>query len=69
MAGAGPAGMEAARVAAERGHRVVLVETRAEAGGELRAASALPHRDGWVTFLRQARARLARAGVELRCGT
>jgi NADPH-dependent glutamate synthase beta subunit-like oxidoreductase len=69
VVGAGPAGMEAARAAAERGHRVVLVEARAEPGGELRAASALPHREGWSIFLRQARERLARAGVELRCST
>ena len=69
VVGAGPAGMEAARAAAERGHRVVLVEARSEVGGELRAASALPFRDGWTTFLRQSRARLARAGVELRCTT
>ncbi|HEY3613332.1 MAG TPA: FAD-dependent oxidoreductase, partial [Gaiellales bacterium] len=68
VAGGGPAGMEAARVAAERGHRVVLVEREAELGGRLRAARLLPLRPGWATFLREGEARLVRAGVELRLG-
>lgn len=66
--GGGPAGMEAARVAAERGHRVVLVERNAALGGQLRAAAELPHRDGWNVFLREGAARLERAGVECRLG-
>jgi 2,4-dienoyl-CoA reductase-like NADH-dependent reductase (Old Yellow Enzyme family) len=68
IVGGGPAGMEAARVAAERGHRVVLVERHPELGGQLRAAALLPHRPGWATFLREGEARLVRAGVELRLG-
>lgn len=35
--GGGPAGLEAARVAAERGHRVRVAERAAELGGQLRA--------------------------------
>ncbi|MBO4318351.1 MAG: FAD-dependent oxidoreductase [Mailhella sp.] len=42
MIGGGPANLEAARTAAERGHRVVLFEKEAELGGNLRYASA-PH--------------------------
>jgi N-methyl-L-proline demethylase len=34
--GAGPAGLEAARVAAERGHDVTLLEAASEAGGQIR---------------------------------
>jgi 2,4-dienoyl-CoA reductase-like NADH-dependent reductase (Old Yellow Enzyme family) len=68
VVGGGPAGMEAARVAAERGHRVVLVEREQELGGRLRTARLLPHRPGWSTFLAEGAARLARAGVELRLG-
>jgi 2,4-dienoyl-CoA reductase-like NADH-dependent reductase (Old Yellow Enzyme family)/thioredoxin reductase len=68
VVGAGPGGMEAARVAAERGHRVVLVDRGPEVGGRLRAAARLPHRPGWEVFIREGVARLERAGVELRLG-
>jgi NADPH-dependent 2,4-dienoyl-CoA reductase/sulfur reductase-like enzyme len=43
--GGGPAGMEAARVAALRGHHVRLYEKEHELGGQLRFASAVPHKD------------------------
>src|SRR5581483_704091 len=66
--GARPAGMDAARVAAERGHRVVLVDREPQLGGRLRAAARLPHREGWQTFLREGEARLRRAGVDCRLG-
>ncbi len=42
VVGGGPAGMEAARLMAERGHRVLLVERRAELGGQLRLAVQAP---------------------------
>ncbi len=38
--GGGPAGMEAARVCAERGHRVTLLEASSELGGQIRIAAA-----------------------------
>ncbi len=51
--GGGPAGLEAARVAAERGHRVTLVERGAELGGALRWASALhPENQPFLHYLR-----------------
>ncbi len=42
--GAGPAGLEFARVAAARGHRVVVIEGEAEVGGHVRLESLLPSR-------------------------
>ncbi|MFN3231445.1 MAG: FAD-dependent oxidoreductase [Alphaproteobacteria bacterium] len=42
VVGGGPAGMEAARVAALRGHRVTLVEASASLGGTLRVARLAP---------------------------
>jgi hypothetical protein len=36
IVGAGPAGLEAARVAAERGHQAIVFETASEPGGQVR---------------------------------
>lgn len=50
VVGAGPAGMEAARVAAERGHTVTLVEALGDLGGQFRLAGLAPRR-GQITEL------------------
>ena len=42
--GAGPAGLEAARVARKRGHHVTLLERGPHPGGQLRLASIPPHK-------------------------
>ncbi|NQV45839.1 MAG: FAD-dependent oxidoreductase [Rhodospirillales bacterium] len=44
VVGAGPAGLETARMAAERGHRVRLVEKLGEIGGQFRLAAGQPER-------------------------
>jgi 2,4-dienoyl-CoA reductase (NADPH2) len=44
IVGGGPAGLEAARVSAERGHRVTLFERDTALGGAVRVAAASPHR-------------------------
>jgi len=50
--GGGPAGMEAARVAALRGHKVSLYEKTGRLGGQLFLAAAPPGRGEFLTFLR-----------------
>src|SRR5215469_10765479 len=44
VVGAGPGGLEAARVAAARGHEVVVFEAAAEPGGQVLLASRIPRR-------------------------
>ena len=44
VVGGGPAGLETARMAAERGHRVTLVEKSGELGGQFRLAAGQPER-------------------------
>ncbi len=45
VVGGGPAGMEAARVAAARGHKVTLWEKEKYLGGQMVPASLAPHKD------------------------
>ena len=64
--GGGPAGLELARGAAERGHRVVLYERERALGGRARLAARLdPESARWLRWLEDA----ARgAGVEVKLG-
>ena len=45
VVGGGPAGLEAARVAASRGHKVTLFEKSAQLGGQVTTAARAPHRE------------------------
>jgi 2,4-dienoyl-CoA reductase-like NADH-dependent reductase (Old Yellow Enzyme family) len=69
VVGAGPAGLEAARVAARRGHRVTLCEAADSVGGNLRWSRRFPHRDAIGEIVDWLAAELDRLGVELHCGT
>jgi 2,4-dienoyl-CoA reductase-like NADH-dependent reductase (Old Yellow Enzyme family) len=50
VAGGGPAGLEAARTAAMRGHDVVLVEATSRLGGQVAIAGAAPHRSEFAAI-------------------
>ena len=65
VAGGGPAGLEAARVAAEDGARVVLFEP-GELGGRLALASRTGGRELWGRYVAWSVRELERLGVELR---
>jgi 2,4-dienoyl-CoA reductase-like NADH-dependent reductase (Old Yellow Enzyme family)/thioredoxin reductase len=67
VVGAGPAGMQAAITAAERGHRVSLYEAEPHPGGQLVAAAAAPLRDGWQELDHYLQGRLAALGVTVHC--
>ena len=49
--GAGPAGLEAARVASERGHSVVVFEATTEPGGQVRLAAQSPRRRELISII------------------
>ena len=69
VVGAGPAGLEAARVAAERGHDVVLFEAADQPGGQVRLASRLPRRRELIGIVDWRAERCRQAGVDMRFNT
>ncbi|MCX6550669.1 MAG: FAD-dependent oxidoreductase [Acidobacteria bacterium] len=66
--GGGPGGMEAARVAAERGHRVTLVERHSELGGQLLYAEIPPHKGEWRVFTTYLTTQLKKLNVTVKLG-
>ena len=68
VVGAGPAGLEAARVAAERGHRVTLYEASTDIGGQYRLAGRQPTRNQIQDHIEWYDRELLRLGVDLHLG-
>ncbi|OGP59372.1 MAG: hypothetical protein A2V65_03165 [Deltaproteobacteria bacterium RBG_13_49_15] len=64
--GGGPAGMEAARVAALRGHRVTLFEAKDKLGGQLLYAAIPPYKEEWKTTIGYLTAQLEKLKVEVK---
>jgi 2,4-dienoyl-CoA reductase-like NADH-dependent reductase (Old Yellow Enzyme family) len=66
--GGGAAGMTAAALARERGHRVTLLEAESELGGRLRAAARVPYRREMGRLAVHLAGRLSALGVDVRLG-
>ncbi|QRX81498.1 NADH:flavin oxidoreductase [Glaciimonas sp. PAMC28666] len=68
VVGAGPAGLEAARVARERGHDVVLFERSEAVGGQINLAAKAPQREQMAGIVRWFDMETKRLGVDRRLG-
>ncbi|MFO1033295.1 MAG: FAD-dependent oxidoreductase [Hyphomicrobiales bacterium] len=69
VVGGGVAGMEAARVAAERGHKVTLAEASDKLGGQFRLAGLTPRRHQIIDYLDWLERQLARLQVKVLLNT
>ncbi len=68
VVGGGPAGLEAARVAALRGHRVSLYEKNSQLGGTLLLAAKPPHKDEIWSLIDYLSAQVKNLGVSITLG-
>ena len=66
IVGAGPAGLEAARVAAERGHEVIVFEAQSNPGGQIRLTAQNPRRREMMSIIDWRMAQCAARNVEFR---
>jgi NADPH-dependent 2,4-dienoyl-CoA reductase/sulfur reductase-like enzyme len=69
VVGAGPAGLEAARAAAERGHHVEIVEASGQIGGQFRLAGMQPRRAQILDLLDWYERQFTKLGVTLHLNT
>jgi 2,4-dienoyl-CoA reductase-like NADH-dependent reductase (Old Yellow Enzyme family)/thioredoxin reductase len=69
IVGGGPAGMEAARISALRGHKVILAEAAADLGGTVNVARRAPKLYGLADITEWLEREIYRLGVEVRLNT
>ena len=69
VVGGGPGGMEAATVAAERGHKVTLCDEGDSLGGKLLVASLPPHKEELPRYVRYLVGQVKKSGVDVRLNT
>jgi 2,4-dienoyl-CoA reductase-like NADH-dependent reductase (Old Yellow Enzyme family)/thioredoxin reductase len=69
IVGAGPAGLEAARVAGARGHDVVVFEAASNPGGQIRLTAQSPRRKEMIGIVDWRMAQCEKAGVKFRFNT
>ena len=69
IAGAGPAGLQAAIAAARKGHDVTVYERESAAGGQVRIAASVPNRAEFGDMIRNQLAECRRLGVKIEYGT
>ena len=69
VVGAGPAGLSAATVAAERGHTVTLFEASEQIGGQFDLARRIPGKEEFQETLRYFQRQLQATGVKVKLGT
>jgi len=68
VVGAGPAGLAAALAAAERGHKVTLIEKADQLGGQLNMAKQVPGKEEFFGLVDWYVVMVKRAGIDLRLG-
>ncbi|WP_175254502.1 NADPH-dependent 2,4-dienoyl-CoA reductase [Pseudomonas sp. BMW13] len=69
VVGAGPAGLAASTVAAERGHAVTLFDAAGEIGGQFNVAKRVPGKEEFFETLRYFKRKLETTGVDVRLNT
>lgn len=68
VAGGGPGGMEAAMVAAIRGHEVILCEQSEKLGGQFRLACVSPHKQKYKYIINYLERQMKKHGVKIELG-
>ncbi len=66
VVGGGPAGMEAARLSAIKGYKVILCEKEDSLGGKIIAASKPPHKEDFINYIKVTENKIRDLNVEIK---